>query len=62
MQTLNQDDELGALFFAEFDREFVVQLSWASGKSIYLWSCRLGFDSESGQINDFKIGIHSFPA
>ena len=22
----------------------------------------LGFDSESGQTNDFKIGIHSFPA
>ena len=22
---------------------------------------RLGFDSESGQTNDFKIGIHSFP-
>ena len=27
-----------------------------------LLSCRLGFDSESGQTNDFKIGIHSFPA
>ena len=25
-------------------------------------SCRLGFDSESGQTNDFIIGIHSFPA
>ena len=24
-------------------------------------SCRLGFDSESGQTNDFEIGIHSFP-
>ena len=23
---------------------------------------RLEFDSESGQTNDFKIGIHSFPA
>ena len=22
--------------------------------------CRLGFDFESGQSNDFKIGIHSF--
>ena len=22
----------------------------------------LGFDSESGQTNHFKIGIHSFPA
>ena len=32
------------------------------GKSVYLKSCRLGFDSESGQINDFKIGIHSFLA
>ena len=25
-------------------------------------SVDLGFDSESGQITDFKIGIHSFPA
>ena len=25
-------------------------------------SVNLGFDSESGQTNDFKIGIHSFPA
>ena len=25
-------------------------------------SVDLGFDSESGQTNDFKIGIHSFPA
>ena len=27
-----------------------------------LGSCRLGFDSESGQLSDFKIGIQSFPA
>ena len=25
-------------------------------------SVDLGFDSESGQTNDLKIGIHSFPA
>ena len=25
-------------------------------------SVDLGFDSEFGQTNDFKIGIHSFPA
>ena len=30
--------------------------------SVCLLSCRPGFDSESGQTNDFKIGIHSFPA
>ena len=30
--------------------------------SVCLLSCRLGFDSESGQTNDFIIGIHSFPA
>ena len=30
--------------------------------SVCLLSCGLGFDSESGQTNDFKIGIHSFPA
>ena len=40
---------------------FIVQMAeWyrasASG------SVDLGFDSESGQTNDFKIGIHSFPA
>ena len=30
--------------------------------SVCLLSCRLGFDYKSGQTNDFKIGIHSFPA
>ena len=25
-------------------------------------SVDLGFDSETGQTNDYKIGIHSFPA
>ena len=30
--------------------------------SVHLVSCRLGFDSESGQTNDGKIAIHSFPA
>ena len=30
--------------------------------SVCLLSCRLGFDSKSGQTNDFKFGIHSFPA
>ena len=30
--------------------------------SVCLLSCRLGFDFESGQTNDFNIGIHSFPA
>ena len=38
------------------------QLRWPSGKSVRFGSCRLGFDSKSGQTNDFKIGIHSFPA
>ena len=37
------------------------QLRWPSGMSVRFRSCRLGFDSESGQTNDFKIGIHSFP-
>ena len=32
------------------------------GKSVRLGSCILGFNSESGQTNDFKIGIHSFSA
>ena len=29
--------------------------------SVRVWS-RLGFDSKSGQTNDLKIDIHSFPA
>ena len=32
------------------------------GLSVRLLSSRLGFDSESGQTNDFKIAIHSFLA
>ena len=31
-------------------------------KNVCLLSCRLGCHSESGQTNDYKIGIHSFPA
>ena len=38
------------------------QLRWPSDESVQLGSCRLGFDFEWGQTNDFKIGIHSFPA
>ena len=38
------------------------QLRWPSGESVRLGSCRLGFGSESGQTNDFKIGIYSFLA
>ena len=38
------------------------QLKWSNGKSVRLGSCTLGFDSESGQTNNYKIGIHSFPA
>ena len=30
--------------------------------SVRLGSCRLGFDFKSGQTDDFKIGIHNFPA
>ena len=40
----------------------VLQLRWPSGKSVCFWSCRLGFSCKSGQINDFKVDIHSFPA
>ena len=35
----------------------VKQLRWPSGKSVRLLNCRLGFDFESGQANDFGIGI-----
>ena len=37
-------------------------MTYCSGESVCLWSCGLGFDFESGQTNDFKIGIHNFPA
>ena len=45
--------------FLEF---FTLEGTLLSGKSIRLWSCRLGFDTKSGQTNDCKIGIHSFLA
>ena len=32
------------------------------GKSVRLGSCILGLNFESGQTNDFKIGIRSFSA
>ena len=38
------------------------QVRWPRGIELHLLSCRLGFDSDSGQTNDLKIGIHSFPA
>ena len=40
----------------------IITAQMASGKSVRLWSCRLGFDSESGQTNDLKTAIHSLPA
>ena len=36
-----------------------IHLRWPSGISVRLGSCRLEFDSKSGQTNDFKIGIQS---
>ena len=39
-----------------------LELRRPSDKSVCLRSCGLGFDSESGQSNDFKIGIRSIPA
>ena len=41
----------------EITSEFL-QLRWPSSNSIRLWRCRIGFDYESGQTNDFKTGIH----
>ena len=47
----------------EFLRRCAWQLRWPIGKSVRLiWSCRLWYDFKSSQTNDFKIGIHSFPA
>ena len=40
----------------------VITAQMAKRYSGCLGSCKLGFDSESGQTSDFKIGIHSFPA
>ena len=59
--------QLFLILCACFDTE-LVNISSSDGSdgrvvwSVCLLSCRLGFDSESGQTNDFKIGIHSFPA
>ena len=39
-----------------------IELRWPSGESVRLGSCRFEFDSESGQTDDFKIGIFSFLA
>ena len=39
-----------------------LEMEWPNGKSVRIWSCRLGFDPELGQTNDNKIGIRSFPA
>ena len=36
-----------------------LKIDWKN--TVAIWK-RLEFDSESGQTNDFKIGIHSFPA
>ena len=38
------------------------QHEWLSGERVRLWSSGLWSNSESCQTNDFKIGIHSFPA
>ena len=40
----------------------LLQLKWPSSKSACLWSGRHGFNSESGQTNDFKRVIHGFRA
>ena len=38
-----------------------LRFRWPSCNSVRLWNCRLGFDSKSGQLHDFKIGIYCFP-
>ena len=57
---------LGFAYLIKFFRAVVSdQFDSSDGRvvwSVYLLSCRLGFDSESRQTNDFKIVIHSFPA
>ena len=42
-----------------------MKINSSAGRVVYsvcLLDYRLGFDSESGQTNDSKIGIHNFPA
>ena len=51
------------LLFTDIQKKSLrLNLTAQSRKSVPLWSCRLGFDSDSGQTNDFKIGVHNFPA
>ena len=40
----------------------VYQTKWPSGKSVYPWSCRLWFDSKSGQTKEYTFAIQSFRA
>ena len=52
--------KLSRLFFPLITFKILLIAKLPSGKSVRLWSGRLGFDSESGQTNSFKIGNHSF--
>ena len=58
----NGNRKLRPPLFFQISGHASVQLRWPSGKSVLLDCCRLEFDSKSGQTNDFKIDIHSFPA
>ena len=56
------------MYYAEMILGFQNELSIGLTDQMAEWygvsasgSVDLGFDSESGQTNDFKIGIHSFP-
>ena len=62
--TASKDLEIG-LGINSTSKDLEIGISSSDGRVVYsvcLLSSRLGFDSESGQTNDFNIGIHSFPA
>ena len=53
---------IGVLHHNYFSNESSLNYVNSSGGLLDIWSRRLGFDSESGQTNHFKIGIHRLPA
>ena len=50
------------VFFLFYSPFFKFTAQMAEWLDVYFWSGRLRFDSESGQTNDLKIGIHRFSA
>ena len=49
------------IYYIDTDGDFF-QPRWLSGKSVRLWNCQLGFDSESGQTNPLKFTAYLLDA